>query len=256
MRQMRVIPIVGGKRLLRDKHHHRPKASKSPRSGLRKFFHENGLSIVMLGLFFITFWVGQTYSGFLVHSSEEEQHGRPPLSLGEYLRSPHFVEATTENWESEFLQMFFYVVLTVFLYQKGSSESKRPDTFELVDVDPRTISDVERAQAPAPVKRGGWTLKLYENSLGIAFLLLFLVSFVLHAISGAKLHSAEELEHGRQAVTTLQYLTTSQFWFESFQNWQSEFLAVGSMVLLSIWLRQKGSPESKPVHAPHDETGG
>ncbi|HUR37737.1 MAG TPA: DUF6766 family protein [Terriglobales bacterium] len=251
---MRVIPMSGrasggGKK--------RPgtKSGLKPRSRLRKFLYENGLSIVMLGLFFITFWIGQTYSGFLVHNDEQQQHGRAPVSVVDYLRSAHFVEATTENWESEFLQMFFYVVLTIFLYQKGSSESKRPDTFELVDVDPRTISEVERASAPAPVRKGGWVLKLYENSLGIAFLVLFLASFSLHAISGAKLHSAEELEHGRQAVTTLQYLKTSQFWFESFQNWQSEFLAVGSMVVLSIWLRQKGSPESKPVHAPHEETG-
>lgn len=229
----------------------RPKAA---RPGLRKFLHENGLSIVMLGVFFLIFWAGQTYTGWNVHNQEELQHGRQEISLGEYVQNPHFMEATMENWESEFFQMFFYVVLTVFLVQKGSSESKRPDTFELVDVDPRTISDVEREEAPWPVKKGGWVLRLYENSLGLAFLILFLISFVLHAISGAKLHSAEEIEHGGQAVTTLEFMQTSQFWFESFQNWQSEFLAVGAMVVLSIWLRQKGSPESKPVHAPHEET--
>lgn len=231
------------------------KKSTKARTGLSKFLYENSLSLVILVLFFLTFWVGQTYSGWKVHNEEEQQHGRQEISIGEYIKSPHFLEATAENWESEFFQMFFYVVLTVFLYQKGSSESKRPGTFELVDVDPRTITDVEREEAPWPVKKGGWILRLYENSLGLAFLLLFLISFAIHAISGAKLHSAEELEHGGQAVTTWEYLKTSQFWFESFQNWQSEFLAVGSMVVLSIWLRQKGSPESKPVHAPHDDTG-
>lgn len=159
-----------------------------------------------------------------------------------------------ENWESEFLQMFFFVVLTVFLYQKGSAESKDPDKEEEVDRDPRKSRN--KKDAPLPVRKGGWMLKVYEHSLSLAFLLLFLVSFVFHAVGGAGEYNEDQREHGRpERVTTLGYMGTSQFWFESLQNWQSEFLAVGSMVVLTIFLRERGSKESKPVDSPHSSTG-
>ena len=218
------------------------------------FFRENGLSITWLGLFFATFLAGQTIFGQLEYNDEQRDHGRPEVTFVEYLATPHFVEATMENWESEFLQMFLFVVLTAFLYQKGSAESKNPYGKEAVDRDPRESRN--RKDAPWPVRRGGWVLRIYENSLGLAFLVLFLTCFVLHAAGGARQYNQEQRDHGKtEQVTTLQYMGTSRFWFESLQNWQSEFLAVGSMVLLSIWLRQRGSPESKPVDAPHDQTG-
>jgi hypothetical protein len=163
------------------------------------------------------------------------------------------MEATMENWESEFLQMFAYVLLTAFLFQRGSAESKTLDEAEPVDRDPRFSR--HKRQAPWPVRKGGMALKLYENSLGIALFLLFAITFTLHAISGASLHSEQELQHGGQAVSALQYLGNSQFWFESFQNWQSEFFSIGVLVVLSIFLRQRGSPESKPVDSPHSTTG-
>ena len=153
--------------------------------------------------------------------------------------------------------MFGFVLLTAFLFQKGSAESKDPDEKEeeAVDRDPRKSRD--KKDAPWPVRKGGFVLKLYEYSLSLAFLLLFLVSFTLHAVSGAREYSESQREHGQyEEVTTLDYMGTSRFWFESFQNWQSEFLAVGAMVVLSIFLRQRGSPESKPVDTPHSETGG
>jgi hypothetical protein len=149
--------------------------------------------------------------------------------------------------------MAAYVMLTVFLYQRGSSESKDPDKEEEVDRDPRLSKD--KRDAPGPVRAGGLALKLYENSLFIAFALLFLISFALHAVGGVEEYNSEQQAHGRPAVTVWQYLAGSRFWFESFQNWQSEFLSVAAIVVLSIWLRQRGSPESKPVDAPHDETG-
>jgi hypothetical protein len=149
--------------------------------------------------------------------------------------------------------MFAYVLLTVFLVQKGSSESKKLDGPEAVDRDPRTVK--KRPGTPWPVRHGGWWLKLYENSLSLAFLVLFLVSFVLHAVGGARLYNESQMEHGGEMVTVAQYLGTPQFWFESFQNWQSEFLSLAAMVVLSIFLRQRGSPESKPVDAPHGHTG-
>jgi hypothetical protein len=219
---------------------------------MSKMWRENGLSIVVFGLFLV-FLVAQSVTGHRVEIAESREHGDEPPSYGEYLASGGFVEATFENWESEFLQMAAYVVLTVGLRQKGSSESKKLEGREKVDADPRRIRDKENA--PWPVRRGGFALTLYENSLGIAFALLFLVSFVAHGLGGAADYSQEQLLHGGAPVSTLEYLATSRFWFESFQNWQSEFLAVGSIVVLSIFLRQRGSPESKPVAAPHSETG-
>jgi hypothetical protein len=150
--------------------------------------------------------------------------------------------------------MFFFVVLTACLFQKGSAESKDPDKEEPVDRDPRKTR--KKKNAPWPVRKGGWALTVYEYSLSLAFLLLFLMSFTLHAVSGAREYNESEREHGRyEQVTTLQYMGTPRFWFESLQNWQSEFLAVGAMVVFSIFLRQRGSPESKPVDTPHSETG-
>ena len=143
-----------------------------------------------------------------------------------------------------------YVLLTVFLVQKGSAESKDPDEHDAVDDEP----DRSDPHAPWPVRRGGLWSKLYENSLVLAFAVLFLASFVLHAVSGAHAFSAEQQTHGEPAVTTLEYFGMARFWFESFQNWQSEFLAVFAIVVLTIFLRQRGSPESKPVGAPHAAT--
>ena len=220
---------------------------------MKKFFRENGLSLVVLGLFFSTFIFGQTFFGLREYNSDREDYGKPPLSLGQYLHSSHFLEATMENWESEFLQMGIYVVLTSFLFQKGSAESKKLDEPEEVDRDPRLSR--HKKDVPWPVRRGGWILKLYERSLSLALLALFLMSFYLHAVGGAKLYSEDQLNHGHHGVTTLEYLGTSRFWFESFQNWQSEFLAIGAIVLLSIHLRQRGSAQSKPVDSPHHQTG-
>lgn len=219
---------------------------------MRRFLRNNGLSIAMFTLFFFSF-VGQYLTGIAQYNEDRETHRMPPVGYVEYLTEGHFIEATFENWESEFLQMGMYVVLTVFLYQKGSSESKDPDKLERVDIIPeKSLLDKD---TPAPVLRGGWRLKLYENSLSIALFSLFAASFALHAYGGAKEYSIEQLTHGEPPVSMLEFMQTSQFWFESFQNWQSEFLSIGAMVVLSIFLRQKGSPESKPVDSPHSATG-
>jgi hypothetical protein len=221
---------------------------------MKRILRENGLSIVWLGLFFFAFIIGQIVSGRLDYNNDQREHKQPEVGYVEYLSTPHFVEATMENWESEFLQMFLFVALTAFLYQKGSAESKKLNEQESVDRDPAQSKN--QTEAPWPVRKGGMVLKLYSYSLSLAFLLLFLICFFLHAAGGAREYNQEQIEHGNvEFVSTLQYLATSRFWFESFQNWQSEFLAVAAMVVLSIWLRQKGSPESKPVDAPHSQTG-
>jgi hypothetical protein len=219
---------------------------------MRRLLRENGLSIVLLSLFLL-FWVGQSVAGHREYNSEQLEHNQPQVGYLSYLGGAHFWEATAENWESEFLQMFGYVILTVFLFQKGSSESKDPDKREPVDRDPRNSKE---KNAPGPVRRGGLVLKLYQNSLSLAFLLFFLISITMHAVAGASEYNEEQAQHGQpEQLSVLQYAGTSRFWFESFQNWQSEFLAIGAMVILSIFLRQRGSPESKPVDSPHDETG-
>ena len=215
---------------------------------MRKILRENGLSIVLV-LCLIFFLVGQIVAGMLDYNEDQRTHGQPEVDIVSYLATPHFFEATTENWESEFLQMFAFTILTACLYQKGSAESKDPDKNE-------EPTKRNKKDAPWPVRKGGIALKLYENSLSLIFLVLFIVSFTLHAISGAREYNENQLEHGNtQQVSAIQYLGTSRFWFESFQNWQSEFLAVAAMVVFSIFLRQKGSPESKPVDAPHSKTG-
>ncbi len=220
---------------------------------LTGLFRDNGLSIVLFSLFAI-FLIGQALSGWLHENEERIEHRQPPVTLTSYLASGSFGEAVFENWESEFLQMGLYVILTVFLFQRGSSESRDPDKKEPVDADPSLAS--HRADVPLPVKKGGWRLALYNHSLFLVFALLFLVSFFGHALCGLSAFNEEAARHARPALDLCGYISSSQFWFESFQNWQSEFLAIFSLVILSIWLRQKGSPESKPVAAPHAATGG
>jgi uncharacterized protein (DUF486 family) len=216
---------------------------------MRRVLRDNALSLTMFGLFLI-FLMAQSFAGYRSNNSENEEHGQPPESYAEYLTSGAFVEATFENWESEFLQMGAYVLLTAFLIQKGSPESKNPDGEE-ADADPRAERD--KPDAPGPVKRGG--LALYEYSLSIAMFGLFLFSFVLHALGGHAEYNQQQLEHGQAAVSLWSFVTSSEFWFQSMQNWQSEFLAVATLAVLGIWLRQRGSPESKPVAAPHAQTG-
>ena len=219
---------------------------------MREFFKNNGLSLVLFGLFFFSM-VGQYFTGYQQYNDDRQSHGKPEVGYIEYLGEGHFIEAVFENWESEFLQMGMYVVLTIFLYQKGSSESKEPGTIDRVDIIPE--KSLLSENAPAPVKRGGLALKLYQNSLSIVLFSLFFMSFALHAVGGAKEYNEEQSEHGQPTVSTVEFMGTSEFWFQSFQNWQSEFLSIGAMVLLSVHLRQKGSPESKPVDAAHSDTG-
>lgn len=203
----------------------------------------------MLVLCFLgMFGGGQVLTGWRVHNEERRERAQPELTLGAYLTSAHFIEATMENWESEFFQMFVYVWITTFLFQRGSAESNDPDA-------PRKARKVT-ARSPWPVRRGGLWKTLYAHSLSAAFALLFLVSFWFHADSSYRMEKAERLEKGEPAITFREHIAGPKFWFESFQNWQSEFLAIGCMVVFTIFLRERGSPESKELEAPHSETGG
>jgi hypothetical protein len=225
--------------------------SKSSAPQLGNLLVNNSLSLTAAALFLV-FLAGQAWTGYAVYNEEQAEHGRAAIAFASYLVGGHFLEATFENWESEFLQMGMYVLLTVKLFQVGSSESKERGKPHETDEDPRAHQ--HDPDAPWPVRKGGLVLRLYEHSLSIALLGLFIASFALHAVFGLRLFNEERAEHGQGAVELSGYLTSSQFWFESFQNWQSEFLAVLAIVVLTIFLRQRGSPQSKPVAESHAAT--
>jgi len=218
---------------------------------MKKFFRNNGLSITFFVLFVLSM-IGQIFSGLAEHNEEMREEGGQQLTVGQYFSSGHFIQSTFENWESEFLQMALFVILTISLYQKGSSESKDPDGGE-EDVDKEP--DPNAPDAPWPVRRGSVILTLYKHSLSIALILLFAISFIAHWLGSRADYNEEQTLKHLPVQTPLQYLGNSRFWFESFQNWQSEFLSVFAIILFSIWLREKGSPQSKPVDAPHHKTG-
>lgn len=217
---------------------------------MKTFVKNNSLSIVFF-FFFLVSLVAQAVTGLKEHNEEMMNEGGQVVAMGQYIFSGHFLQATFENWESEFLQMAVFLVFSMFLYQKGSSESKDPDKEEEVDREPNP----RRKNAPWPVKKGGLILGIYKHSLCYTFSLLFLLSFLLHWYGSLKDYNEEQSLKGKATETAIHYLGNSRLWFESFQNWQSEFLSVFSLVLLSVFLREQGSPQSKPVDAPNEETG-
>lgn len=217
---------------------------------MKNFLRNNGLSICFLALFIVSLG-GQIIFGLKEYNKELLENGGTAITLGSYLISGHFLQSTFENWESEFLQMALFVVFTIFLMQKGSSESKDLDKEEEVDKEPSP----DKKDVPWPVKKGGWILSLYKHSLTIVLLLLFLISFVVHFYGSLKDENQQLALKGMPPETVSDYIGDTRFWFESFQNWQSEFLSVFAIVVLSIYFRQIGSSQSKPVDAPHMQTG-
>lgn len=218
---------------------------------MKTFLKNNGLCICFL-ILFIGSLAGQIILGFNEHNKELIDEGTSAITFASYLTSGHFFQSTFENWESEFLQMALFVLLTIFLKQKGSSESKKIDEPEEVDREP----DPTKKDAPWPVKKGGFILKIYKHSLTIVLFILFIISFVIHFFGSLKDENEQLSLKGEPLETISSYIGNSRFWFESFQNWQSEFLSVFAIIMLSIYLRQIGSSQSKPVDAPHAETGG
>ncbi|HYP13616.1 MAG TPA: DUF6766 family protein [Bryobacteraceae bacterium] len=217
-----------------------------------KLIRDNGLTVVVL-LLFAGSVVGQSLTGHARYNEDQHDHDRSEIAYIEYVTSAAFAESVFENWESEFLQMAVYVWLTSFLYQRGSAQSKDPDKLEDGDKNPE--DDDSGSKASNPVRDGGLLLTIYENSLALSLFVLFAAAFVLHWLGSHRHACHEQSLHGETCSTAVTHLGSSTFWFESFQNWQSEFLSIAVLVLLSIFLRQKGSPESKPMHAAHSETG-
>ncbi|MFD0792717.1 DUF6766 family protein [Mucilaginibacter litoreus] len=213
------------------------------------FYKRNGLTIVFMALFIITL-IAQAFTGWKENNEEVLEKGGRALGFLSYLHSGHFFSSTFENFQSEFLQMGMYVMMTVGLRQIGSAESKSMDEAEEVDREP-----VPSADAPWPVRKGGWMLKIYKHSLSICFFGLFLLSWAGHLYGSFTDHNDQQLLKHKAPESLGAFLGEPTFWFETFQNWQSEFLSIVSIVFLTIYLRQKGSPESKPVDAPHMQTG-
>ena len=209
-----------------------------------KILRDNSLTIVLVSITLLCL-VGMALAGLSVENDTLLRHGGAPIGMATYLRSGSFLSALFENWESEFLQMAAYVVLTAWLFQRGSAESRDPDRSER-----RRDGPSGRVAVDGSVWR--W---LYSHSLGLALVGLFLASFVLHWHNSLRAANQEAALHGRPGLDALSYLSEAQLWFESFQNWQSEFLSTATLVVLSIFLRHRGSPESKPVGAAHSETG-
>ena len=216
-------------------------------SRIRRALRDCGLSLV-LGTLFLLFLSGQIFAGWNHFNEENRRHGVPVVTLSDYVRTGACGEAVFENWESEFLQMGIYVVLTAFLFQRGSAESRDPDAAE-------SAAERDSPRHPPPFRRV-LVRFLYAHSLSLAFLTMFLLSLLGHAICGLAAVNEDAVLHGRGLSTIWQYVGSAQFWFESLQNWQSEFLAILALVVLSIWLREKGSPQSKPLEAAHPQTGG
>ncbi len=211
----------------------------------------NSLTIVLL-LFFAGSIVGQWLTGWHVQLENALRHGNPDLSLASYTWSPEFLSSVFENWESEFLQMSAFVVLTAILVQRGSPESKDPDA------PPRDAELEKQAMkpgAPSILRWGSIARALYSRSLGIVLFVLFVLSFVMHWTQSARAAAEDARAHGEVPASMFAYLGDPQLWFESFQNWQSEFLSTAVLIIFSIFLRQRESPESKPVAAPHAQTG-
>ncbi|HSX34909.1 MAG TPA: DUF6766 family protein [Candidatus Saccharimonadales bacterium] len=218
---------------------------------MKQFLKQNSLSIVLFG-FFLVFLLALSVTGYLHENEEMAAHAQPAVTYVEYITSGGFVEAVFENWESEFLQMGALVVLTIWLVQKGSADSKKLRGKD--DVDTSSRYSIIYASSWANRKKAAGKA-LYANSLSLALFGLFFVSLILHAIGGTAAANQEAVLHHQETMGVLEYVRSSQFWFESFQNWQSEFLAVGALLVLSIFLRQRGSPESKPIGEPNKATG-
>ncbi|GAB3896828.1 hypothetical protein GCM10029964_078790 [Kibdelosporangium lantanae] len=219
----------------------------------KRYVFHNGLSIGF-GLLLLLALVGQALTGLTDFNDRVVAVGGAPVSLGAYLTSSDFAVDVAENWQSEYLQFFLYILLTTWLIQLGSPESKQPDEVGLESDRQQLLGRHTRADSPAWARAGGWRTAVFSWSLGTTMGVLFLLSWLAQSIAGHSAYNAEQIGQLQDPVSYLGYVTSADFWNRTLQNWQSEFLAIGSMAVLSVYLRQRGSPESKPVGAPHATT--
>ena len=214
----------------------------------------NGLSLAFGALFLLTL-AGQALAGVAEHNDQRLGEGLPQLSLGRYVTSSSFAVDVMENWQSEYLQFFLYVFATVWLVQRGSPESKEAHAIGLESDDEQRVADRARHDSPAWAAAGGWRTVVFSRSLGALMGGLFLLTWAAMSVTGWVAFNNERLTGHEDPVTWAGYLREADFWSRTLQNWQSEMLAVGSMAIFAVYLRQRGSPESKPVGAAHADTG-
>jgi len=220
---------------------------------VRGFLKDNGLS-VGFGLLFLATLVGQAISGHDSVNHDQLLHQGDPLSLGHYVTSALFWADVMENWQSEYLQFTLYIFATIHLIQRGSNESKEPERAGRESDEQQLVGDYAKPESPRWARLGGVRTAIYSNSLVAVMASIWIASWLAQSITGRVNYNADQLDHQAAPLSWPAYVTTSDFWNRTLQNWQSEFLAVGSMVILSVYLRQRGSPESKPVGAPHQAT--
>ncbi len=218
-----------------------------------RFARDNGLSLAF-GLLFLVTLVFQAVSGHDTFNHGQLVHQGDPISLGHYVTSAIFWADVMENWQSEYLQFSLYILATVWLIQRGSTESKEPDRVGRESDEQQKLGEHAEPDSPSWATAGGLRTRVFSNSLGGVMTAIWLVSWLAQSIAGRVVYNADELDHRAAPVAWSAYVKTSDFWSRTLQNWQSEFLAVGSMCILSVYLRQRGSPESKPVGVPHAET--
>ena len=221
---------------------------------MKAAIRNNGLSL-FFGLIFLLALLGQALTGHALFNEEQLASGLEEISFGQYLLSSNFAVDVAENWQSEYLQFLLYIFATVWLVQKGSPESKELNEPGLESDKEQLVGEYSNAKSPKWARVSGWRRTVYSNSLGMTMGLIFLLSWLVQSIAGNSNYNQEQIQNFQQPVSWPEYVASPEFWNRTLQNWQSEFLAVGSMVVLSIYLRQRGSPESKPVGCAHDDTG-
>jgi hypothetical protein len=221
---------------------------------MRTFLRHNGLSLAFL-LLFVGALALQAIAGHADFNEDQDRHGDARISLGRYVTSSEFATAVMENWQSEYLQFTLFILLTVWFLQRGSPESKKLGEAGRGSDEEQRVGEHADDSSPRWAKLGGVRRTLFENSLLIVMLVIWIGSWLAQSVTGVTEYNTERLDHHQDTVSWAEYLTRPDFWEKTLQNWQSEFLAVGSMAILAVYLRQRGSPESKPVGAPHHSTG-
>jgi hypothetical protein len=221
---------------------------------MRLWLRNNSLAL-FFGLIFLLTVFGQSVAGHRAYNEEQQEHGSPTISYQRYLVSSDFGEAVTENWQSEYLQFSLFILATIWLVQRGSNESKPPEDAGLESDEKQLIGEFAQRNSPPWAKLGGWRTKVYSNSLLLLMTFIFFASWFAQSVTGWTKYNEDQRDHKQPAVSWGGYVRSSDFWENTLQNWQSEFLAVGTMAVFTIYLRQRGSPESKPVGAPHTQTG-
>ncbi|MGW0845937.1 DUF6766 family protein [Streptomyces sp. NPDC002787] len=221
---------------------------------VRGFLRDNGLGLAFLALFVLAL-IGQAFAGHADFNNQLAAEDLQQLTLGQYMTSSDFAVDVMENWQSEYLQFFLYIFLTVWLVQRGSPESKHPDSIGVESDENQRVGPHARPDSPRWAAAGGLRLKLYASSLGYIIGAVFALSWLAQSITGVAAYNEQQLRQLQAPDSWPEYIVSADFWNRTLQNWQSEFLAIASMAILSIYLRQRGSPESKPVGAAHSSTG-